>query len=210
VEESQEKSGYYYPNRIGRIYLEALEEVMGRRGLHALLRFARLDHLVDDFPPSNLALGFPFEDWSALNQALDDMYGPRGGRGLAIRAGRKAFDQGLRDFGAVVGVADRAFKLLPLGIRLNVGLKAMAKTFTQFSDQTSRVEELDDRFIYVIDRCPSCWGRHSDRPICHAAVGLLEAGVEWGTGRKFKIVETSCIAMGDETCTFDILKEPRD
>jgi len=210
VEESQEKSGYYYPNRIGRIYLEALEEVMGRRGLHALLRFARLDHLVDDFPPSNLALGFPFEDWSALNQALDDMYGPRGGRGLAIRAGRKAFDQGLRDFGAVVGVADRAFKLLPLGIRLNVGLKAMAKTFTQFSDQTSRVEELDDRFIYVIERCPSCWGRHSDRPICHAAVGLLEAGVEWGTGRKFKIVETSCIAMGDETCTFDILKEPRD
>lgn len=210
MEESQDKSEYHYPNRIGRIYLQALEEVMGRRGLQALLRFAHLDHLVDNLPPSNLALGFPFEDWSALNQALDDMYGPRGGRGLALRAGRKAFDQGLRDFGAVVGVADRAFKLLPLRIRLNVGLKAMAKTFTQFSDQTSRVEELDDRFIYVIDRCPSCWGRHSDKPICHAAVGLLEAGVEWGTGRKFKVVETSCIAMGDEICTFDIVKEPRD
>ena len=84
----------------------------------------------------------------------------------------------------------------------------MAKTFTQFSDQISRVEEFDDHYIYVIERCPSCWGRHSDRPVCHAAVGLLEAGIEWGTGRKFKIVETECIAKGDATCIFQISKEP--
>ena len=208
MEEPGSKSGYHYPNRIGRIYLQSLEDVMGERGLKAVLRLAKLEHLIDNSPANNLALEFPFEDWSALNEALEVMYGPRGGRGLAIRAGRQSFDQGLRDFGTIVGVADRAFKLLPLNIRLNVGLKAMAKTFSQFSDQTSRVEEMDDHFIYVIDRCPSCWGRHSGRPICHAAVGLLEAGVEWGTGRKFKIVETECIAMGDETCTFKISKEP--
>jgi len=208
VEESESKSGYHYPNRIGRIYLQALEDVMGERGLKAILRLAKLEHLIDNPPSNNLAREFPFEDWSALNEGLEVMYGPRGGRGLAIRAGRQSFDQGLRDFGTVVGVADRAFKLLPLHIRLNVGLKAMAKTFTQFSDQTSRVEEMDDHFVYVIDRCPSCWGRHADRPVCHAAVGLLEAGIEWGTGRKFKVMETECIAMGDETCTFKISKDP--
>lgn len=208
MQESQGKSGYHYPNRIGRIYLQSLEDVMGERGLKAILRLAKLEHLIDNLPPGNLALEFPFEDWSAMNQALEEMYGPRGGRGLAMRAGRQSFDQGLRDFGSLVGVADRAFKLLPLHIRLNVGLKAMAKTFTQFSDQTSKVTEQDDRFLYVIDRCPSCWGRHADRPVCHAAVGLLEAGIEWGTGRKFRVVETECIARGDATCVFEISKEP--
>lgn len=208
MSDTQQKSGYHYPNRIGRIYLQALAEVMGDHGLKAILRYAKLDHLIDNLPPDNLALEFPFEDYAAINQALEDLYGPRGGRGLALRAGRKSFDQGLRDFGAIVGVADRAFKLLPLHIRLNVGLKAMAKTFTQFSDQISRVEELPDRYVYIIERCPVCWGRHADRPICYAAVGLLEAGIEWGTGRRYKVVETQCVAKGDPVCSFDIFKEP--
>jgi predicted hydrocarbon binding protein len=206
--DSRLSSGYFYPNRIGRAYLQALEEVMGPRGLKAVLNFARLPQWIDNLPSDNLALGFPFEDFAGLNQAVDDMYGMRGGRGLTVRAGRAAFDQGLRDFGTVVGVADRAFKLLPLHIRLNVGLKAMAKVFSQFSDQTSRVEDRADHFVYIIERCPVCWSRQAERPICYSAVGLLEAGIEWGTGRKYKVIETSCIAMGAQSCTFAVPKEP--
>jgi hypothetical protein len=38
------RSGYYYPNKMGRIFLTALEDVMGRNGLNALLRQAGLEH----------------------------------------------------------------------------------------------------------------------------------------------------------------------
>lgn len=210
MEESRTKSSYFYPNRIGRTYLLALQDVMGERGLKAVLHLAKLNQWLDTFPADDLALHFPFEDFSAVNGALDEMYGPRGGRGLALRAGRAAFDQGLRDFGALVGVADRAFKLLPLNIRLSVGLKAMAKVFTQFSDQISRVEDRSDRFVYVIERCPVCWGRHADHPVCHAAVGLLEGSIIWGTGHHYKVAQTTCHAMGDPTCNFDVLKQPLD
>jgi len=210
VDEANAKPRYYYPNRIGRCYLQALQDVMGERGVKAVLNLAKLTKYLDTLPPDNLNLEFPFEDFSALNAALDEMYGPRGGRGLALRAGRASFDQGLRDFGALVGIADRAFKLLPLHIRLNVGLKAMAQVFTRFSDQISHVEDMSDRFLYVIERCPVCWGRRSERPICYAAVGLLEAGIVWGTGHHYKVIETSCVAMGHETCNFEILKEPLD
>lgn len=210
MDQPKPNSGFHYPNRIALIYLQALQEVMGEHGLKAILRYANLDHLIDHMPPDNLALEFPFEDYAAINQALDDLYGPRGGRGLALRAGRQSFDRGLRDFGALVGIADRAFKILPLHIRLNVGLRAMARTFAQFSDQVSRVEELPDRYVYIIERCPVCWGRHSDRPICYAAVGLLEAGIEWGTDRRYKVVETQCIAKGDARCAFEIPKEPME
>src|SRR5215510_10090556 len=105
-----EKSGYFYPNKFARIFIEAMEEVMGKNGLNAVLNLAGLQHYVDNYPPDNLEKGFDFSEFTALNVALEDMYGPRGGRGLALRAGRATFAQGLRSFGALAGVGDLAFK----------------------------------------------------------------------------------------------------
>lgn len=204
-----EKSGYYYPNLIAKIYLEAIEEIMGANGMKALLNMAGMQSLIGNFPPGNLAKEFDFADFAHLNEAMEMMYGPRGGRALSLRAGRKAFDQGLKNFGAMVGVADRAFRLLPLRYRMKVGLGAMAKAFSTTSDQISYVEEEDDHFLYVIERCPVCWGRHADSPMCHAALGIIMEGVDWGTGgKRFKIAEVSCIARGDPSCNFTISKEP--
>lgn len=208
-EEQHEKSGYYYPNLIAKIYLEAIEEIMGTNGMKALLNLANMQHLIDNFPPGNLAREFDFSDFAHLNETMETMYGPRGGRALALRAGRKAFDQGLKNFGAMVGVADKAFRLLPLKLRMKIGLKAMAKAFTSTSDQISYVEEKEDHFLYVIERCPVCWGRHADNPICHAALGIILEGLNWGTGgRRFKVAEVSCIARGDPSCSFTISKQP--
>ncbi len=121
---------------------------------------------------------------------LEEMYGPRGGRGLALRGGRASFARGLQGFGALAGVGDLAFKVLPLGAKLKMGLPAMAGIFTQVSDQISRVEEKDDHFEYFIDRCPVCWGRKSDKAVCHAATGLLQEGLRWVSGGKeFRVDE---------------------
>jgi hypothetical protein len=211
TETQYERSGYYYPNLIAKIYLDAIEEVMGSNGIKALLNLANMQHLIDNYPPANLSKEFDFADFSQLNEAMETMYGPRGGRALSLRAGRKAFDQGLKNFGPMVGVADRTFRLLPLKLRMKVGLGAMAKAFSTTSDQISYVEEKEDHFLYVIDRCPVCWGRHSDSPICHAAMGIIQEGLNWGTGGlRFKTAEVSCIARGDSSCSFTISKQPID
>ena len=205
---SEEKSGYCYPNKMGRIILLALEEVMGKNGVNAILNMAKLQHLINNYPPDNLEKAFPFEDYSALNQALDAWDGPRGGLGWALRAGRATFAQGLRDFGALVGMADLAFKLLPLNTKVKVGLKAMSETFSKFSDQPSRVVEEADRYLYIIERCPVCWKRKSDRPCCFMATGLLQEGLHWVSGGKdIRVEEFTCVAKGDETCSFAIYKE---
>jgi len=146
AEAKYEKSGYYYPNLIARIYLESIEEIMGTNGIKALLNMAGMQHLIDNFPPGNLAKEFDFADFSHLNEGMEMMYGPRGGRALALRAGRRAFDQGLKNFGPMVGIADRAFRLLPLKIKMKVGLGAMAKAFSTTSDQISYVREEDNHF----------------------------------------------------------------
>jgi predicted hydrocarbon binding protein len=203
------KSEYNYANKIARISLQALEEVMGKNGLNAILNLAHLPHLIDNLPPDNLGREFNFADFSALNQALEEMYGPRGGRGLAQRAGRAAFADSLRNFGALAGVGDLAFKVLPLHTKMRIGIPAMAKIFSQISDQYSTVQEREEDFVYTIHRCPVCWGRTADRPVCFIAVGLLQEGLKWlSGGNEFRINESRCVAMGDPVCDFVIQKRP--
>jgi predicted hydrocarbon binding protein len=204
------KSGYYYPNKAGKITLESLVNVMGKNGLNAILNLAHLTNLIDNYPPDNLAREFDFSDLSAINQALEEMYGPRGGRGLALRAGRATFSDVLRNFGALAGVGDLAFRVLPLQTKLRIGIPAMARIFSQVSDQYSTVSEVENDFIYTIHRCPVCWGRTGlDKPVCYIAVGLLQEGLKWlSGGNEFRVNETKCVAMGETMCEFYIQKTP--
>ncbi len=204
-----EASGHYYPNLIARIYLESMEEVMGKNGLKAVLHLAGLSSLVKEYPPANLEKEFDFADYSTLNRALEEMYGPRAGRGLGLRAGRASFARGVGELGPLIGITAEAFKLMPLDAKLKAGIPALAKMFTQFSDQKSSVEDRGDHYVYIMAPCPVCWGRTADRPICYAGRGLLEAGLHWvSNGREFRVDETECVAAGDETCTYAIYKEP--
>jgi predicted hydrocarbon binding protein len=204
------KSGYYYPNKAGKITLESLVNVMGKNGLNAILNLAHLTNLIDNYPPDNLAREFDFSDLSAINQALEEMYGPRGGRGLALRAGRATFSDVLRNFGALAGVGDLAFRVLPLHTKLRIGVPAMARIFSQVSDQITTVEEKETDFVYTIHRCPVCWGRTNlDKPVCYIAVGLLQEGLKWlSGGNEFRVSETKCVAMGEPECEFFIQKTP--
>src|SRR5262245_35523665 len=97
---------FYYPNRMGRILLQSTEDVLGRGGLLALLKIANLYHYANNLPPNNLDKKFPFEAVSALMEGIDLIYGPRGGRGIALRVGRVSFRYGLYEFGQVLGIAD--------------------------------------------------------------------------------------------------------
>lgn len=205
-----ERSGFHYPNKFARITIEALEEVMGKNGLNAILHLAGLSELINNYPPDNLEKEFDFAYFTALCVALEEMYGPRGGRGLALRAGRATFAQGLKTFGALAGVGDLAFKVLPLSAKLKVGVPAMANIFSQFSDQISNVhEEGTDRIVYTLERCPMCWDRKADRPVCFVGQGLLQEGLRWVSGgHEFKVDMATCIARGDDMGRYIIYKEP--
>lgn len=205
-------SGYNYANKFGLIMLKALEDVMGKNGVNAILNMAHMPELIDHYPPGNLAKEFDFAYVSAINQSLEVMYGPRGGRGLAQRVGRSTFEDALKNFGALAGAGDLAFKLLPLKTKMRIGLPAMARIFSQVSDQHSTVKEQEQAFIYTIHRCPVCWGRHGlSDPVCFIAVGLLKEGLKWVSGgHEFQVNETQCVAMGHEVCEFTIQRTPKE
>jgi predicted hydrocarbon binding protein len=199
----------YYPNRMGRIILLAMEEIIGHNGINAVLNLASLSTLINNYPPHNQELQFSFEVVSRIQHALEEAYGPRGGRGVSMRVGRACFRHGLREFGPLMGLTDVAFRLLPMQTKLKLGTQSFAEIFNRYSDQRVRVEEDDDRIYWHIERCPVCWQRHSDEPVCQLAIGILQEALYWASsGRFFDIEETHCIARGDSTCTIRIDKVP--
>lgn len=204
-----DSQSFSYPNQMGRIILLSMEEVMGRNGVHAVLKLASLQSLLDNYPPDNAERAFPFSQVSSLTETLEQLYGPHGGRGLALRIGRACFSYGVRQYGAQLGITEMAFRLLPLPAKISAGARAFAELFNRFTDQRVRVEEDGDKLLWHIEQCPLCWGRHAHEPVCHLAVGLLQEALYWLSGGKvFTVEEKTCIAAGDDACTIVIDQTP--
>ena len=200
---------YYYPNRMGRIILLSMEELMGQNGVNALLKLGALSSLINNYPPDNNELKFPFASVTNLTETLEHAYGPHGGRGLAVRVGRACFNYGVRQYGTQLGITEMAFRLLPLPAKLSAGATAFAELFNKFTDQRVRIEHTDEKILWHIERCPLCWERKAADPVCHLAVGLLQEALYWLSGGKvFNVEEKTCIAAGDETCTIEVDESP--
>lgn len=203
------KSGFTYPNRLARSFLLALEDVMGRHGVSAILNFAGLSHWIHHYPDDSLERGVDFADFSTIGGALEEMYGPRAGRGLARRSAWLTFEKAVRTSAALPAAEDPALASLPLADRLLRGLAEMARWLSEFGDERISVRAGDDCLLYSVHRCPVCWGRKANSPTCAATQGLLEEAARYlSGGLNFRVVETRCIAAGDEACEFRVETEP--
>lgn len=191
-------------NALMRQALVSIEGVMGKNGLTAVLRSAGLDRYIDHLPPDDLRPAVKSSDYARLNAAIEEFYG-RGGRGMLHRIGKASFEYGLREQSALLGLAGVALKLLPIRQRLPLLLNSVANALRKTNPQVRvTVEEHDGRFVYLAHTCSVCFGRHSDRPVCHLYVGTLTEALRWGTGQNLQVRETQCLARGDDSCRFEV------
>jgi predicted hydrocarbon binding protein len=200
---------YYFPNRLGRIMLLALEEVLGKNGLTALLNLSSLSHLINNYPSNTNDKVISFEVISRLQYALEQGYGPQGGRGLALRAGRVFFSKGLREYGPDLGLNDTAFRLQPPDLKLMDVLYSLTDFFNQNTNQKVVLEDNEQNILWRIKCCPWCWGRQEVEPACYMAVGMIQEALYWVSGGKiYNVVEETCIAQGDSSCIIFIERKP--
>ena len=202
---------HFLPNKIGRILLLSLEEVVGHNGVNAALNVAGLPDLIHSYPPNTLDREFRFSAVGRIHQALDRLYGTRAGRGLALRTGRAGFKHALREFGPMLGMTELPYRLLPLPMKLKSGLEGTAELLNRYTDQIVHLEEGPEAYRFHLDLCPLCWGRRLDQPGCHLAIGFLQEGLSWMSGGKnFLVEETDCAAHGDGACVLRIVRQPLD
>lgn len=202
---------YFYPNIWGRSILTSAEEILGENGVKALLNLAGLQQYIGNYPPDNIRKAFPFSHVARLQQALFDMYGSRGARVFATRGGEATFRHSMDKYDKVQRAAQAAMRIGSTEIRHRMGLQFFSKFFNTVSDQVVRIQEDDSYWYWIIETCPMCWERKAEEPVCHLGVGVLNAASFWATGgKRFRIAETKCIAMGDDVCVYTIDKVPLD
>ena len=201
-----EESGNLSVSRLSQIVLEGVEEIAGRSGVRAALNAAELSNLYQSSSVGNAAMGeFPFNEVSAIGAALEEMYGRRGGRGIALRAGRAAFKYVLRTYGAAMKLLDLNYRMLPEPVRINTGLTALAGLFSELGSTQILLEETSDAWLWRMERCPFCWQVKSREPVCTFMVGLLQEFFTWASGGKvYHVLESECLAMQKTACLIKI------
>ncbi len=199
----------FYPNKMSHILLRSLKETLGREQMELVLREGGLEEFVDEFPPNNLKKGYPFHGVSGITAGLETVFGVEKGREMAAELGHLSFVRGIIDFDPLLGIIDMPRRLMPMGMKIRLGLDIFAVVFNRFSDQKVQIGEDKETYQWIITRCAVCWGRQTSSPACHLAAGILEESLSWvSNGREFLVRETSCIAAGDSSCIIAINKKP--
>jgi predicted hydrocarbon binding protein len=196
--------------------LLASEEVVGKRGLSVVLRDAGLERFIDNYPPDETRVlsGLTFGDYSDLSAGLLTFFG-RAGKGMLQRIGRLSAQHGIRQQGAVFGLATAlSSKVLPVPMQLRIGLTNMQNGFRKLSQQVGqqvrlRLEDRGDRFAYVDEDCSQRAGKQADASICLIRTGTLVEAMSWLTGKEFEVREVECRAMGAPACVWEIMKAPK-
>jgi len=198
------------PNAALRTLLLAVEEVMGEKGMNAMLNAAGLQRFIGNYPPDNMNDQIPISDYAAVIQAIEDFYGPRGAKAFMLRIGRATFDYAIQEQPAILGLAGVALKLLPMQLKTKTVLSSVAKGMTESLHEPCHLKDAGDAFLIIKEECGTCYGRTADKPMCHTTTGGLQRALKWATGKDFDVVETECRAAGSRTCTWRIGKEPRE
>ena len=193
-------------NALVRQALVSAQEVMGENGLNAVLHSSGLERFIGNFPPNNTEPGIKASEYAKFNEAIEVFYG-RGGKGFLRRIGKASFQYGVKEQGALLGLAGAALKLMPQRGRIKFILNGLVNALKKTNDQVNAwVEEVDDKLAYCESTCAICNGRHSDQPVCHLYVGSIGEAVRWATDQDYEIIETHCIAKGDSYCRFEVGK----
>ncbi len=195
-------------NGIMRLALSSTEATLGKNGYYAVVHVAGLDRLLDAPPPDNTRIETPGEDFSALLNAILNMYGEVPTRGLFRRWGATFGEAAVRRRPSAA-LLRPILSLLPMQRRLRTVLNALLNEANAARGEALHtLKDKRDQHVLTFNDCLYCAGMHSAEPICYTIVGTLESVLKWGTGRDFAVREVKCSARGDAACVLEIDKQP--
>jgi bacteriochlorophyll 4-vinyl reductase len=195
-------------NSIMRLALTSTEVTLGKSGYHAVMHVAGLNRLLDAPPPDNTKLETPGDDFSALLNAILNMYGEAPSRGLFRRWGAAFGGTAVKRRPSAV-LLKPMLSVLPLQRRVRAVLNAVVnEANTARGEPLHTLSDKRDQYVVAFKDCLYCAGMHPAEPICFPIIGTLETVLSWGTGRDFTVREVKCAARGDAACVFEIDKQP--
>jgi predicted hydrocarbon binding protein len=190
-----------------RLTLIAMLEVMGEGPFDEILRKLFIQYRSDKLPPDNLQPGITAADYAKLMAMIEKTY-RGGGVDILQRIGKAYFHSFLREQPALNNIARTTLSFWSEDRIVQFVLESLVEMMNQLNPHNDlRVDKESQLFIVIDHNCLVCYQQKADNSACHFTVGLIEEAVEWGTGKRYEVVESKCIAKGDNFCRFSISRE---
>ncbi len=176
-----------------RILLDSTEDILGTNGMKALLNYGGQIHLFDAKPDNSFDKNYTNQEYSRLTSSWYKVLGTSGGKAvfrmIGKSSGKRSIEQGL--FGSLKEVTgnEKLFRMVEL-----------------FSLATGRgtVTRQGDVIVFDNPQCTACLNLTSDTPVCTGINGAFDEFAAWAGVTGVATVETACIAMGHDSCRYEI------
>jgi hypothetical protein len=190
-----------HEDSIQALMFSGLEEILGEV---TLTRVLQSTHIPVKGDKGQTELG-------AVQAALEKLFGGRGGKGLALQAGRCAFNALLRKYGSNMGLLDNDFRMLPTPRRIASGLVKIAQQLKELGAPPAAISETDSTWVWSNPNCMFNGAGESEEPGCTFLMGIVQEYLSWASGgRYYPLEETQCVRRGDTCCIIQINKEVLD
>jgi predicted hydrocarbon binding protein len=173
---------------------------VGRSGLSQVIDDP---NLLDVEQVSSLGSIQAGEVYAQIQRRLRTYYG-RGARGVLLRIGQNLWESVLREQSFVDRVLAAGIKAIPTGSRQKAALDLLAKIM-RGSDGSVTAHTMDLNMLFVDSSSPATVGLSEPSPVCFVTQGLIRGALYWATTRNYDVEETSCRAMGSDSCEFKVV-----
>ncbi len=184
------------------VILLGVEDVVGKRGMSAILRQAKLPQYIGNYPPSDDNKGgHELRYMSQINRALFDIYGARGARAILQRVGRERWQNAVKENGRLATATKLALRFLSHRRQVKLALEISSRTYSDQLNTTIRVGEDGECFFWEDLECGNCMDWQSPTPVCFTTAGFVHGLAAWAIdSENVKVEEVTCRAKGDATC----------
>jgi predicted hydrocarbon binding protein len=190
------------PNYMMHFILTQLEGYIGMNGTDALLNYTGFGRLKDHYPPNDLNPGEPVATLTALVSGLMDVYGENGYRALLRDVGARSFHVMLQTMPWYFGLEDGTPKDGSPAERYTSMYRSAFEKASQIFGLDLSLEVGPDRIIDEARDCIWCSGLKTSGPICIFTEDFYGAMARWTGMDDARVVETHCMAAGDDRCRF--------
>ncbi|MBN1881512.1 MAG: hypothetical protein JW885_05000 [Deltaproteobacteria bacterium] len=179
--------------------MDSIEEIIGEKALRIIFRAVEMEYLLDDPPPYDWEPCISTEDQVKIYWEVEKLLGLNGALGVWRRIGYNNIKHAVETAHVLDGFVDlepveKFQKALELAV-IGSG-KGRAVPNDEYG------ADLD-----VFD-CLLCKNDTADKPICSLYEGVMQYISEWAFGKGAYLPrETQCMAKGDSTCYFVLVKK---
>jgi predicted hydrocarbon binding protein len=183
-----------------RAAYDSISEIMGARARDMIFKNAGLNHVIGSPPEYTWDKNFTNEEQLALYVEVINLVGAVGAQGVLRQIGYKNAETSVLKFGIFDHLAE-----LPS----NEKITKCFEFFKVVINKGKIVADGGGMPKFDVFDCLICSGTTSKKPYCSLYAGALSFFTDWVFGKGIYIVrETKCMALGDDTCLFEIEERP--